>query len=81
MWSFDRCMSVSRACVPTLIAPLNAPSVFSGCFALYPRCAMVCGKRLPSLSLIAFIHGAEAMSAFVGSLVLETLTHGEIVLY
>lgn len=46
------------AWVPTATAPLNALMVFSGCSDLYPLWAMVCGKRLPLLSLLARVQVA-----------------------
>lgn len=57
--SFVRWISVSIAWVPALTAPLNAPIVFSGCFALYPRCAIVWGNRLPFLDFFACVHEAR----------------------
>ena len=55
----DRCMSVSRACAPASSAPANALSVFSGKRARYPRCAIACGNRRPSLSCHGPGNGAE----------------------
>jgi hypothetical protein len=56
--SFDRCISVSSASAPTSTAPLKAPMVFSGNFALYPRWAMACGLRFPETSFFAYANEA-----------------------
>jgi hypothetical protein len=62
--SFDKCISVSRAWAPTLTAPIKAAMVFSGYTALYPRCAMACGKVMPSLDVIARVHVATCQVSF-----------------
>lgn len=67
--SFDRWMSVSIACVPALTAPLNAPMVFSGCLALYPRWAIVWGNRLPSLDFFAYVQVARGVRSASGDAV------------
>jgi hypothetical protein len=56
-------MSVSMAWAPTSTAPLKAPIVFSGNFALYPRWAMACGSRHPLTSFSAKAKEAAQKSA------------------
>lgn len=51
-------MSVSSASAPTSTAPLKAPMVFSGNFALYPRWAMAWGLLFPDTSFRAYANEA-----------------------
>ena len=52
------CRSVSTAWAPIFTAPAKAPIVFSGCSALYPRWAIVCGIFSPPLVFRANVHVA-----------------------